>query len=119
MSQSIKFARVFTGSINYRPTIMAFVKKASKDSISNYVDRLKKVQLHYLDLIKEDKNNKVLGDPRTFFKLYYKTDIDKLKKVLSPEYPSSQDDWMIPFAKNVDCSLIKFPVILIQEPGIN
>jgi len=60
-----------------------------------------------------------LGDPEEYYKLYYKEDLERLKQKDLIKNPKSLDEWLIPFAKYTDLENIKYPVILVQEYGVN
>jgi hypothetical protein len=47
------------------------------------------------------------------------SEIELLRSQEIVQYPATQEEWMIPFAKNVNLDTIKFPVLLVQEYGIN
>jgi len=117
LEESIELLRFYPESIDFRPTIVA-VQKDVDVSLDKILNRLEKLKSRYKELIQQDKNNKVLGEIDEYYKIYTKADILKLK---NKEYkkPKSLDDWMIPFAKNVDLDNIKWPVILVQEYGLN
>ena len=117
LEESIELLRFYPESIDFRPTIVA-VQKDVDVSLDKILNRLEKLKSRYAELISKDKNNKVLGEIDEYYKIYNKKDILKLK---NKEYkkPESLDDWMIPFAKNVDIESIKWPVILVQEYGLN
>jgi glycine/D-amino acid oxidase-like deaminating enzyme len=117
LEESIELLRFFPEAIDFRPTIVA-VQKDVNVSLDKIFNRLEKLKARYKELIKQDKNNKVLDEVENYYKIYTKEDILKLK---DKEYkkPESLDDWMIPFAKNVDIDTIKWPVILVQEYGLN
>jgi len=117
LEESIELLRFYPEAIDFRPTIVA-VQKDVDVSLDKIFNRLEKLKDKYAQLIKEDKNNKVLGKIEEYYKIYTKNDILKLKK---REYkkPETLDDWMIPFAKNVNLDNIKWPVILVQEYGLN
>ena len=117
LKESIELLRFFQNAIDFRPTVVA-VRKDIDLNLDTVLKRLDKLKNGYKELIQKDKNNKVLGEIEDYYKVYTKDDILKLKE---KEYikPKTLDDWMIPFAKNVDLDSIKWPVILVQEYGLN
>jgi hypothetical protein len=117
LKESIELLRLYPKAIDFRPTIIA-TPTFDKANPSDLLPRLELLKKEYQKLIDEDRKNKVLGEVEDYYKLYSKEDILKLKEkeVTTPE---TLDDWMVPFAKNVDLEKIKFPVILVQEYGLN
>jgi len=117
LKESIDLLRFFPQAIDFRPTIVA-VQKDVNVSLDKVLKRLDKLKSYYKTLIDLDRNNKVLGEVEDYYKIYTREDILKLK---NEDYktPKDLDDWLIPFAKNVDLDSIKWPVILVQEYGLN
>ena len=118
LKQSIDFLRVYANAIDYRPTIIALPSYCTNNS-ENLLPRLKKLQEEYTRLISLDPHNQVLGDASEYFKLYDRNQIEVLKKQALVKKPDHLDDWMIPFAQNVDLDSVQFPLILVQEYGLN
>lgn len=118
LKQSIDFLRVYPNAVDYRPTIIALPAYCNKSS-ENLLPRLKKLQNEYKKLISLDSHNKVLGEASEYFKLYERSHIETLKKQVIVKKPVHSDEWMIPFAQNVDLDNIQFPLILVQEYGLN
>jgi hypothetical protein len=118
LEQSIDFARLYPYGVDHRPTIVALPIYCSR-STAHLLPRLQKLTAHYQRLIDNDPQNAVLGDPQHYFKLYERADIEALKSRSVVAHPRSADQWMIPFAKEVDMDKIQFPVILVQEYGLN
>ena len=52
-------------------------------------------------------------------RLYTREQIEKLKHFPMPVQPADMDEWMIPVAKNIDLEKVQFPLILVQEYGLN
>ncbi len=118
LKESIDFAKIYPFSIDYRPTVMAFPKTCQKD-INEYIKRLDKIQKEYKNLIQKDISYKVLGEAKNYYKIYSKNDILKLKNRNIMQNPQNFDEWMIPFAKYTNLDSIKFPVIIVNEYGLN
>ena len=118
LKQSIDFARLYPHGVDHRPTVIALPTYCNR-STEHLLPRLQKLQAYYEALIKEDAENRVLNDPSIYFKLYEKSEIEALKEKKSPKHPETLDEWMIPFAKETDLEKIQFPVILVQEYGLN
>jgi hypothetical protein len=118
LKQSIEMAKLFPQSIDVRPTFIS-VPKTENFTVENIVHRLHILVEHYKGLIKEDASNDILGNPEDYFRLYSKEDLDKLKDVPSVSKPKSVDEWLLNASKIIDCSKLKFPVIMVQEYGWN
>jgi len=118
LKQSIDFLRFYPHIVDYRPTIIALPSYCSNSS-ENLLPRLKKLQKEYKLLIKKDSGNKVLGEASNYFRLYDRDQIEALRKESIVKKPGQPDEWMIPFAKNVDLDSVQFPLVLVQEYGLN
>ncbi|WP_426369088.1 NAD(P)-binding protein [Pseudocolwellia sp. HL-MZ7] len=118
LKQSISTARLYRDAIDYRPTIVA-VPLQDNGQPSDVIKRLKVLQQEYAKLIAFDPLNQVLGPASQYFTLYERQDIEKLAQLVTPKHPETSDEWMISFAKNADLNQLKFPLILVQEFGIN
>lgn len=118
LKQSIDTIKVYPQSVNKRPTVIA-LPKTDKGQPSDLIPRLKKLNAQYRDLVELDSSNKVLGDPDNYFKFYSKSELEDLAKQPVPNKAKNDNDWLICFAKNVDLSLIKFPVLMVQEYGLS
>ncbi|MFT7860412.1 MAG: FAD-dependent oxidoreductase [Sulfurimonas sp.] len=118
LKQSIELLRFYPYAIDFRPTVIATPTTDEADP-SDLLQRLNMLQKEYEDLIKEDQNNEVLGKSKDYFKLYSKEDLLNLKEKESVKEPHSLDEWMVPVAKNINLEKIKFPLIMVQEYGLN
>ncbi|WP_295420736.1 FAD-dependent oxidoreductase [Sulfurovum sp.] len=118
LKQSIDFARLYPYGVDHRPTVIALPEYCSRRT-GHLLPRLQKLQAHYETLIEDDVKNKVLGDPSVYFKLYDRAQIETLRNKEIVAIPKTLDEWMIPFAKETDLDKIQFPVILVQEYGLN
>ncbi len=118
LKQSIDFARLYPHGVDHRPTVIALPEYCSRRT-KHLLPRLQKLQAYYKALIEEDMKNKVFGDPSVYFKLYERAQIEALKDKEPVTIPKTLDEWMIPFAKETDLEKIQFPVILVQEYGLN
>ena len=116
--QSIDLVRFYPDAIDYRPTVIA-VPLTDRGSPQDLYPRLNKLQAEYAALIKRDPRNKVLGESSEYFKLYEREEIEALKQQQTPAQPAQMDEWIIPVAKNVDLDKVKFPLIMVQEYGLN
>ncbi|NRB41872.1 MAG: NAD(P)/FAD-dependent oxidoreductase [Pseudomonadales bacterium] len=118
LTQSIETVKVYPQSINQRPTVIALPKE-DKGRPEDLIPRLTTLQNHYATLIQADNTNKVLGEPEDYFQLFDKKTLLELAEKPLPETPKTAADWMIPVAKQLDFSKLKFPLILVQEYGIS
>ena len=118
LKESIDFAKIYPLSVDYRPTVVTFPKSCSQEPLE-YIKKLESIKKEYEELIKQDISNKLLGEPQNYYKIYNKKDILELKKKEIPKEPKTLDEWMISFSKYVNLDSIKFPVIIIQEYGLN
>jgi hypothetical protein len=73
----------------------------------------------YEALITADPNNKVLGESADYYTLYEREQIELLKQQPVVSKPQTCDEWMIPVAKNIDLDKVQFPLIMVQEYGLN
>ena len=118
LKESIELIRMYPQAIDYRPTVIA-VPTTDSGEASDLLPRLKKLQNEYQALIHADPKNKVLGESTEYFQLFSHEELISLQKQDEVASPKSAQEWMIPFAKNIDLSKVKYPVVLVQEYGIN
>ncbi|WP_281950905.1 FAD-dependent oxidoreductase [Nitrosophilus kaiyonis] len=118
LKESIDFAKTYPFCLDFRPTIIAFPKDYEKEPTFQ-IKRLEILQKEYKKLINLDEKNSILGDSREYFKLYHKKDLEKLSKKEIVKNPKNFDDWIIPFAKYVDLDNLQYPVIIVNEFGLN
>ncbi|MEL7292265.1 MAG: FAD-dependent oxidoreductase, partial [Pseudomonadota bacterium] len=116
LKQSIDTVRLFPHTINNRPTVIA-VPHSDGGSPEQLLGRLDTIQQCYQQLVDSDKANEVLGKPKDYYKLYTREQIEALAKREQPLAPSSMDEWVIPFAKHAELDALKFPVVVVSEPG--
>lgn len=118
LRQSIDTLKVYPHSANLRPTVFA-LPKYDKSNPNDLLPRLKLLQSEYATLIAQDINNEVLGPVDDYYRLYSREEVEILAQKMAPETPNCQDDWMIPVAKNIEFSQVKFPILLVQEYGLS
>jgi len=118
LKQSIDFLRFYPFVVDYRPTVIA-LPLSDKSKPQNLLPRLKLLKSEYEKLIAHDLNNKVLGESSDYYKLYEREALEALKQRQSVEKPSNTDEWMIPVAQNIDLDKVQFPLIMVQEYGLN
>ena len=115
LKESIEFTRFYPYAVDKRPTVIATPKYDPIDP-DFQIKRLEILQKEYEKLVKADEKNKVLGEPKDYFRVYYK---DNLLKIKNKEFKDKLDKWLIPFVEYVNLETIKFPVLLVQEYGLN
>ncbi|BCD59458.1 MULTISPECIES: FAD-dependent oxidoreductase [unclassified Nitratiruptor] len=118
LRESIEFLRFYPQAIEKRPTLLAVPKDIPID-IDELVNRTKKLALFYEKLVQSDPANEVLGKPENYFLTFSKADVLALRGLKPKKIPQTPKEWLIPFANEVDLEKLKFPVILVQEYGIN
>ena len=118
LAESIDLLRLYPHAADYRPTVIAVPKKDS-GTPESLMPRLKTLQAEYQRLIEQDNANKVLGDSADYFKLFTRKEVEALALLEPVTMPKTLTEWMIPVAKNVDLSTLKFPLVMVQEYGLN
>lgn len=118
LRQSIDLVRFYPGAVDYRPTVIA-VPVDDSGSPQDLYSRLEKLRAEYAALIAEDPRNRVLGESSDYFRLYDRQQVEALQKREAVGTPVQMDDWMIPVAKNIDLDKVQFPLIMVQEYGLN
>ena len=118
LKQSIDFLRFYPFVVDYRPTVIA-LPTSDKSTANNLLPRLRLLKSEYEELVKDDENNKVLGESSDYYKLYERDELEALKKCKIVDKPNSSDKWMIPVAQHIDLDKVQFPLIMVQEYGLN
>ena len=118
LKQSVDLLRFFPHAVDYRPTVIA-VPIEDSGRPEDLCERLHLLQSEYKQLIELESANKVLGEGEDYFKTFSRKQINELKNRPTPSLPKCLDDWMIPVAKNIDLEKVKFPLVIVQEYGLN
>jgi hypothetical protein len=118
LKQSIDFLRFYPFIVDYRPTVIALPLTCGATP-TDLLPRLELLKGRYEALIHKDMENKVLGESSEYYRCYEKEEIEALKLRESVEVPSTSDEWMITVTKNIDLSKVQFPLIMVQEYGLN
>ncbi|MBT3281182.1 MAG: FAD-dependent oxidoreductase [Campylobacteraceae bacterium] len=118
LHQSIDLLKFYPYAVDFRPTVIA-IPLEDEGNPEDLLARLKILQKEYHDSILKDPSNKVLGNSDQYFKLFSKEEVEILKTKETKALPKTLDDWMIPVAKNVNLETIKFPLVIVQEYGLN
>ncbi|USD43964.1 FAD-dependent oxidoreductase [Vibrio sp. SCSIO 43135] len=116
LEQSIASVRLFPHTINKRPTVIA-VPHTDTGCPKELVPRLKRITSSYQTLVDQDPKNQVLGDPKQYYRLFEREELELLAGQSQPDTPTSFEQWLIPFAKSVDLDSIKYPVVAVNEYG--
>jgi hypothetical protein len=116
--QSIDLLRLYPYAADYRPTVIA-IPKDDIGSPEALLPRLRKLQSEYERLIEQDPLNKVLGESADYYKLFDRETVESLALLEPVNKPQTLAQWMIPIAKNVDLDKLKFPLVMVQEFGLN
>ena len=118
LRQSIDFLRFYPFIVDYRPTVIA-LPVTDPGTPEALLPRLKLLTQEYENLVNQDTKNKVLGESSDYFKYYSKEELLELRQKEVVHTPQTSDEWMIPVAKNIDFDKVQFPLILVQEYGLN
>ncbi len=118
LRQSIAFLRRYPFCVDYRPTVIATLVTDKADPTA-LLPRLQLLVKEYKALIAQDAANAVLGDPETYYRTYDKETLLKLREQEPLATPHTDDEWMIPVARSIDLEKMKFPLMMVQEYGLN
>ncbi len=118
LKQSIDFLRFYPFVVDYRPTIIV-LPTSDSGTPDALLPRLELLKGEYEAFITADPNNKVLGESADYYTLYNREQIELLKQQPVVSKPQTCDEWMIPVAKNIDLDKVQFPLIMVQEYGLN
>ncbi len=118
LRESIDLIRFYPNAVDYRPTVIA-VPLDDAGSPEALYPRLEMLQAEYELMIARDPRNKVLGESGNYFRLYGREAMAALRKRPEAEHPKEPDEWMIPVAKNIDLDRVQFPLVMVQEYGLN
>ncbi|OLF35667.1 MULTISPECIES: FAD-dependent oxidoreductase [unclassified Psychrobacter] len=118
LEQCIDILRLYPYTIDVRPTVFA-VPTRDEGLPEDLLPRLDILTDAYRELIAQDANNKVLGEPENYYQLYSHEKMLELSEREQVAVPDTVDEWMIPVAKYLDLNKVKFPLIVVQEYGWN
>lgn len=118
LKQCIDILRLYTYTMDVRPTVFA-VPNRDEGMPEDLLPRLEILTQAYRELIAQDPNNKVLGDPEDYYQLYSHERLIELSEREQVAVPTTVDEWVIPVAKYLDLNKVKFPLIVVQEYGWN
>lgn len=118
LKQSIDFVKFYPYVVDYRPTVIALPLQ-DKGTIKQLLPRLEILKNEYRNLVFSESRNKVLGEIKDYYTLYSREKMEILKTQPIVSVPKTADEWMISVAKNLAFDTVKFPLILVQEYGLN
>ena len=118
LKESIEFARYYPFCIDKRPTVIAYPKRF-KQKVQDFLPTLDMLTNEYKKLVELNKEDAILGDWQEYYKLYTKTELEELAKQEPKQSPENSDEWLIPFAKYTNLGTLQYPVIVVQEYGLN
>lgn len=118
LKQSIDFLRFYPFVVDYRPTVIV-LPITDSSTPEALLPRLKLLTEEYKAHIAKDPKNEVLGKPENYYQIYSKEEIEQLREKALVQRPKTSDEWMIPVAKNIDLDKVQFPLVLVQEYGLN
>lgn len=118
LRESIDLVRLYPNAVDYRPTVVA-VPTNDNGEPEDLLPRLAKLKVEYQRLIELDQSNQVLGDVEQYFKVFERHQVEALKELSIVDKPATLTEWMIPVAHHVDLTQLKFPIIMVQEYGLN
>lgn len=118
LKQSVDFAKLYPLAIDRRPTVIA-IPTYDPQEPKELLSRVNLLAQEYQKLVLQDSSNEVLGVPANYYELFTREQLEFLAKEESVQHPTTNEQWLIPFAKSIDFATIKFPVVVVQEYGIN
>ncbi len=118
LRQSIDFLRFYPFCVDYRPTVIAIPTEDS-GTPEQLLPRLSLLTDEYEKLILKDADNEVLGRSEEYYRVYTREQVESIREMPLVKVPKSFDEWMIPVAKNMDLEKVQFPLIMVQEYGLN
>ncbi len=118
LKESIEFAQYYPFCIDKRPTVIAYPKRFSQ-KVQNFLPTLDMLTDEYKKLVEQNSQDAILGDWKEYYKLYSKTELKDLAKQEPKQTPKNSDEWLIPFAKYTNLETLQYPVIVVQEYGLN
>ncbi len=118
LRQSIAFLKLYPYIVDYRPTVIA-LPTTDPSTPQALFPRLELLKKEYQKLISQSPDNQVLGRSENYYALYSRERLEALRHLESPKLPQTEDEWMIPVAQHLDFEKVQFPLILVQEYGLN
>ncbi len=118
LRQSIEFAKLYPFCVDKRATIIT-IPTNDPDNPKRLLDRLNMLRDEYASLVAKDDSNKVLGEVDNYFEVFECSEVEKLSKLEPNKNPKSAKDWVVAASKIIDKDAIKYPLIVVNEYGLN
>jgi len=118
LEESIELVQLYPCAVEFRPTLIATPIEDKSDPQALF-PRLALLQKHYKFLVSKNIQNRVLGNPENYYKLYSKEDVIALKNTQNSEKLFGFDRWMFRALQLIDTGRLKFPLVMVQEYGLN
>ncbi|MBL4745674.1 MAG: FAD-dependent oxidoreductase [Flavobacteriaceae bacterium] len=118
LKESISLLQLYPKAVDYRPTLIAIPTVDSGDPM-DLEPRLEKLQGEYQRLITENPKNNVLGNPENYYKFYDRKEVQYLASIPISHPPENLDEWMMYASKKLDLERLKFPLVMVEEYGLN
>ncbi len=118
LRQSIAFAKQYPFVVDPRPTVIVLPKE-DKRSPEALLPRVEMLRQTYASLIAEDPSCAVLGESDRYYQVFERKALEKLAQRPMVAYPTTAEEWMIPVAQTLDYDKVQFPLIMVQEYGLN
>ncbi len=117
LEESFWFYRYFPFAVEQRPTLIVVPKKCELDP-RYLVQRVQVLQKRYKKLC-EEYGFAPFGDPKEYYTLFFEEDLKKACKIGQKDFPKTPHEWLAPVSAELKKENIKFPLILVQEYGLN
>lgn len=118
LEQSIELARFYPHGVDFRPTVLA-TPLDDPQTPQELLPRLELLKRSYEKLVESDAKNAILGDPKEYYRCYTYKEMLALKELPNVKEPKESDEWMRVVAKNITLEKFHYPLILVQEFGLN
>jgi hypothetical protein len=116
MEDAFQFANRLPFAVNPRPTVAAIAVEDEREP-KDMIAACEANRSLYVELLSKEKFKPVFGAPEEFCQSFTRKDLERLREVteISPEV----NPWMVSFAKNTQLDSLKYPVLLMQEFGLD
>lgn len=118
LKQSVDFVKFYPFVVDHRPTVIT-LPVHDHGTVEQLLPRFELLRSEYEKLILADIRNKVLGESENYYTLYSREKMEMLRTLSVVNRPTTTDEWMIPVAKNIAFDKVQFPLIIVQEYGLN
>ncbi len=118
LEQSIELGRFYPHGVDFRPTVLA-TPLDDPQTPQELIPRLELLKRSYEKLVESDAKNAILGNPQEYYRCYTYEEMLALKELPNIKEPKESDEWMRVVAKNITLEKFHYPLILVQEYGLN